>query len=93
MPNPKTGTVAVDISKAVQEVKRGKVEYRVDKDGNMHVSIARVSCDSANIIDYLTALCELIVKVRPSSVKGTNIKNAVIHTTMGPSIKITFAGR
>ena len=93
MPNPKTGTVAVDISKAVQEIKRGKVEYRVDKDGNIHVSIARVSFDSAKIIDNLTALCELIVKVRPSSVKGTYIKNAVIHTTMGPSIKITFAGR
>jgi large subunit ribosomal protein L1 len=93
MPNPKTGTVAVDISKAVQEIKRGKVEYRVDKDGNIHVSIARVSFDSAKIIDNLTALCDLIVKVRPSSVKGTYIKNAVIHTTMGPSIKITFAGR
>ena len=93
MPNPKTGTVAVDIAKAVQEIKRGKVEYRVDKDGNVHVSIARASFDTNKIVDNLQALCDLIVKVRPSSVKGTYIKNAVIHTTMGPSIKITFAGR
>ena len=93
MPNPKTGTVAVDIAKAIHEIKRGKVEYRVDKDGNVHVSIARASFDDSKIVDNLRALCELIVKVRPSSVKGVYIKNAVIHTTMGPSIKITFAGR
>jgi large subunit ribosomal protein L1 len=93
MPNPKTGTVAVDIAKAIHEIKRGKVEYRVDKDGNVHVSIARVSFDTTKIAENLQSLCDLIVKVRPSSVKGTYIKNAVIHTTMGPSIKITFAGR
>ncbi len=93
MPNPKTGTVAVDIAKAITEIKAGKVEYRVDKEGNIHVAIARCSFDTDKIIDNLTAVCETIVKVRPSAVKGTYIKNAVIHTTMGPSLKITFEGR
>jgi len=93
MPNPKTGTVAVDIAKAIQEIKAGKVEYRVDKEGNVHVSIARVSFDANKIIDNLTILCETIVKVRPAAVKGNYIKSAVIHTTMGPGIKLTFAGR
>lgn len=93
MPNPKTGTVSMDIAKAVQEIKAGKVEYRVDKEGNIHVAIARCSFDTNKIIDNLTAICETIVKVRPAAVKGTYIKNAAIHTTMGPAIKITFEGR
>lgn len=93
MPNPKTGTVAIDIAKAIQEIKAGKVEYRVDKEGNVHVSIARVSFDSKKVLDNLTLLCETIVKVRPAAVKGVYIKNAVVHTTMGPAIKITFNGR
>ncbi len=93
MPNPKTGTVAMDIAKAVQEIKAGKVEYRVDRDGNIHVSIARCSFDTNKIIDNLNVICDQIVKVKPASVKGVYIKNAVIHTTMGPAIKITFEGR
>lgn len=93
MPNPKTGTVAVDIAQAIEEIKRGKVEYRVDKDGNIHVSIARVSFPTEKVVDNLRALCEMIIKVRPASVKGTYVKNAVIHTTMGPSIKIAMPGR
>jgi large subunit ribosomal protein L1 len=93
MPNPKTGTVSPDIGKAITEIKAGKVEYRCDKEGNMHISVARVSFDVKKIIDNLNAVCETIVRVRPSSVKGFFIKNAVIHTTMGPAIKITFPGR
>ena len=93
MPNPKTGTVAMDIAKAIQEIKAGKVEYRVDKDGNIHVSIARCSFDTDKIIDNLNTICDQIVKVKPASIKGVYIKNAVIHTTMGPAIKITFNGR
>ncbi len=93
MPNPKTGTVAVDIAKAIAEIKAGKIEYRVDKEGNIHVSIARCSFETAKIVDNLTAICETIVKVKPSAVKGIYIKNAVIHTTMGPAVKITFDGR
>ena len=93
MPNPKTGTVNPDIARAVKEIKAGKVEYRVDKEGNMHVSIARVSFDDQKIVDNLNALLDAIIKARPSAVKGTYIKNAVIHTTMGPAIHITFNGR
>ena len=93
MPNPKTGTVAVDIKKAVEEIKAGKVEYRTDKEGNVHVAIARCSFDDNKIIENLTAICETIIRIKPSAVKGTYIKNAVIHTTMGPGVKITFNGR
>lgn len=93
MPNPKTGTVSMDIAKAIQEIKAGKVEYRVDKEGNIHVTIARCSFDTDKIVENLTLLCDTIVRVKPQAVKGTYIKNAVIHTTMGPAVKITFEGR
>ncbi len=93
MPNPKTGTVSPDITKAVKEIKAGKVEYRVDKEANMHVSIARVSFEAGKIAENLKALTDAIVKARPAAVKGDFIKTAVIHTTMGPSIKFTFEGR
>lgn len=93
MPNPKTGTVNPDIAKAIKDIKAGKVEYRVDKEANMHVSIGRVSFEENKLADNLNALTEAIVKARPAVVKGTYIKNAVIHTTMGPSIKFTFNGR
>ena len=93
MPNPKTGTVSMDITKAIKDIKAGKVEYRVDKEANMHVSIARVSFDDKKIAENLKALCEAIVKARPATVKGTYIKNAVLHTTMGPAIHFTFEGR
>ena len=93
MPNPKTGTVNPDIAKAIKDIKAGKVEYRVDKEANMHVSIARVSFDNKKIEENLTALIDAILKARPASVKGTYIKNAVIHSTMGPAIHFTFNGR
>ena len=93
MPNPKAGTVNPDIAKAVKEIKAGKVQYRVDKEANMHVSIARVSFETSKIEDNLRALVDAVVKARPASVKGTFIKNAVIHTTMGPAIHFTFNGR
>lgn len=93
MPNPKAGTVSPDVTKMVKEIKAGKVEYRVDKEANMHVSIARVSFEASKIAENLTALCEAVIKARPAAVKGTYVKNAVIHTTMGPAIHITFAGR
>ena len=86
MPNPKAGTVAPDIAKAIKEFKLGKVEYRLDKDANMHLSIGRVSFDSAKLVENLEALVSTLLRVRPAAVKGTYIKNAVVHTTMGPSI-------
>ena len=93
MPNPKTGTVNPDIARAIKEIKAGKVEYRVDKEANMHVSIARVSFENKKIEENLQALVDAVLKARPASVKGTYVKNAVIHTTMGPAIHFTFDGR
>ena len=93
MPNPKTGTVNPDIAKAINEIKAGKVEYRVDKEANMHVSVAKVSFDAGKIAENVKALTETLVKVKPAAVKGVYIKNAVIHTTMGPAIPFTFEGR
>ena len=93
MPNPKTGTVSPNIAQAIKEIKAGKVEYRVDKEANMHVSIARCSFEDAKIVENLTALCEAIIKAKPSVVKGNYIKTAAIHTTMGPAVNFTFQGR
>ena len=92
MPNPKAGTVAPDIAKAVKEFKLGKVQYRLDKDANMHLSIGRVSFESAKLVENLKALTSTLVKVRPAAVKGSYIKTAVVHTTMGPSIRFVFDG-
>lgn len=92
MPNPKTGTVAVDIAKAIKEIKLGKVEYRLDKNANMSLTIGRVSFATEDLVDNLVALTSTLVKVRPAAVKGSYIKTAVVHTTMGPSIHFTFEG-
>lgn len=92
MPNPKTGTVAVDIAKAIKEIKLGKVEYRLDKNANMSLTIGRVSFAAEDLVDNLVALTSTLVKVRPAAVKGSYIKTAVVHTTMGPSIRFTFEG-
>ena len=93
MPNPKTGTVAVDIAKAITEIKGGKVEYRVDKEGNLHLTVGRSSFDTEKLIENLTVVCDTLMKVRPSAVKGVYVKNVVLHTTMGPAINFTFNGR
>ena len=93
MPNPKTGTVTMDLAKAIHDIKAGKVEYRTDKEANMHVSIAKVSFDADKIAENLTALVEAVLKARPAACKGTYIRTAVIHTTMGPAINFTFNGR
>ena len=92
MPNPKTGTVAVDIAKAIKEIKLGKVEYRLDKNANMSLTIGRVSFAAEDLVDNLVALTSTLVKVRPAAVKGSYIKTAVVHTTMGPSIRFNFEG-
>ena len=92
MPNPKAGTVSPDIAKAIKEIKAGKVEYRVDKQANMHISVARVSFDDVKVVENITALTEALIKAKPAAVKGAFFKNAVISTTMGPGIKFTFAG-
>ncbi|MCI0130854.1 50S ribosomal protein L1 [Vagococcus sp. CY53-2] len=88
MPNPKTGTVTMDVTKAVEEVKAGKVTYRVDKQGNIHVPIGKVSFDDAKLIENFEALNDVIVKAKPAATKGTYIQNLTITTTFGPGIKV-----
>ncbi|CAM3557561.1 50S ribosomal protein L1 [Erysipelothrix sp. HDW6B] len=90
MPNPKTGTVTMDVTKAVEEIKKGKIEYRVDKESNINTIIGKLSFDDSAIIENFKALNDTIVKARPAAVKGTYIKNLVITTTMGPGLKVAI---
>ncbi|AEH46178.1 50S ribosomal protein L1 [Parageobacillus thermoglucosidasius] len=88
MPNPKTGTVTFDVAKAVQEIKAGKVEYRVDKAGNIHVPIGKVSFDNEKLVENFTTIYEAILKAKPAAAKGTYVKNVTVTSTMGPGIKV-----
>jgi large subunit ribosomal protein L1 len=88
MPNPKTGTVTFDVAKAVKEIKAGKVEYRVDKAGNIHVPIGKISFDNEKLVDNFTTIYETILKVKPAAAKGTYVKNVTVTSTMGPGIKV-----
>ena len=88
MPNPKTGTVTMDVTKAVQETKAGKVTYRTDKDGNVHMPIGKVSFDDEKLVENFRTVFDLLLKSKPTSAKGTYMKNVVISTTMGPSVKV-----
>lgn len=92
MPNPKLGTVTFDVARAVKEVKAGKIEFKVDKSGNMHVPIGKVSFGVNKLKENLTALLETVVKAKPSTSKGTYLKSITISTTMGPGIKIDAVG-
>ncbi|NLJ41475.1 MAG: 50S ribosomal protein L1 [Clostridiales bacterium] len=88
MPNPKSGTVTMDVGKAVSDIKAGKVEYRVDKWGIVHVPIGKVSFDNEKINENFAALMDAIVKAKPASSKGTYLKSVVLSSTMGPGVKI-----
>ena len=88
MPNPKTGTVSPDIAKAIAEVKAGKVTYRADKEGNMHVVAGQLSFDDEKLLENIKAVCNQVIKVKPQACKGVYIKNCVLSSTMGPSIKM-----
>ena len=88
MPNPKTGTVTIDVAKAVEETKMGKVNYRTDSYGNIHGIIGKVSFDEEKLVENLKYFVESIIKVKPTTVKGTYIKNISVSSTMGPGIKI-----
>ena len=88
MPNPKTGTVTFEVEKAVKDIKAGKVEYRVDKQSNIHVPIGKVSFENEKLEENFIALTEQLVKVKPQSSKGTYMKNVSISSTMGPGIKV-----
>ena len=91
MPNPKTGTVTMDVAKAVKETKAGKVTYRTDKEGNVQLTIGRVSFDNEKLVENFTAIYDLLVKIKPSTSKGVYMKNIAISSTMGPSIKVSAA--
>ena len=88
MPNPKTGTVTMDTAKAVKEVKGGRVEYRTDSYGNVHVLVGKVSVTEEQLLENIKAFVSLIMKSKPSVVKGEYIKNISVSSTMGPGIKI-----
>ena len=88
MPNPKTGTVTMDVAKAVEEIKKGKVEYRTDKAGNINLMIGKVSFADEQLVENFKAIYNTVAKARPAAVKGTYIKNLVMATTMGPGIHV-----
>lgn len=88
MPNPKTGTVTMDITNAVNEVKKGKITYRVDKEGNINVPIGKVSFDDDKLVENFKAVYNQIKRVKPQKVKGAYMKNLTLHTTMGPGIHV-----
>ena len=88
MPNPKLGTVTTDIAKAVTEQKAGKVEYRADKNGIVHVPIGKKSFTEAQLADNFKAICGAILRAKPASAKGTYLKSLVISSTMSPGVKI-----
>ena len=88
MPNPKTGTVTMDITKAVEDVKKGKVEYRVDKEGNINCIIGKLSFSDEKLVENFRALYDVLLRARPAAVKGIYMKNIVVSSTMSPGIKV-----
>jgi len=88
MPNPKTGTVTFDVTRAINEIKAGKVEYRVDKAGNIHVPIGKASFEDQKLIENFNTIFDTMVKVKPSAAKGTYMKNVTVASTMGPGVKV-----
>ncbi|ATZ16692.1 large subunit ribosomal protein L1 [Entomoplasma freundtii] len=92
MPNPKTGTVTMDVTKAIDDVKKGKVEYRADKEGNIHSILGKASFSNEQLENNFKAVFEAIQKAKPQTVKGDYILNVSISTTMGPGIKVAVPG-
>ena len=90
MPNPKTGTVTMDVEKAVNDVKAGRVEYRTDSFGNVHAAIGKVSFAAEDLLENLESFVSTIIKLKPATVKGDYVKNITISSTMGPGIKISL---
>lgn len=88
MPNPKTGTVTMDLGKAVQEVKAGKIDFKVDKFGIIHTSVARMSFDANKIYDNAMEVLQAIIKLKPTSTKGTYVKSITVSSTMSPGVKV-----
>src|SRR5690625_2114241 len=90
MPNPKTGTVTFEVEKAVNEIKAGKVEYRVDKASNLHVPIGKISFDEEQLVENFNAIAETVAKIKPQTSKGTYVRNVSVTSTMGPGIKVDY---
>jgi len=88
MPNPKTGTVTMDVAKAVEEVKAGKIDFKVDKFGNIHAGVARASFEGGKIKENVNELVQTLVKLKPSAAKGTYIKSIYLSATMSPSVQV-----
>jgi large subunit ribosomal protein L1 len=91
MPNPKSGTVTFEVEKAVKDVKAGKIEYRVDKTGIIHVPVGKKSFDAEQLVNNATAFLLAILKARPASAKGQYLRSAVVSSTMGPGVKLDTA--
>lgn len=89
MPNPKAGTVTFDVAKAIQEIKAGKIEFRLDKAGQIHAPIGKVSFDNVKLVENFTALVEAIVRAKPAAAKGVYLKNIAVSSTMGPSVRVS----
>jgi large subunit ribosomal protein L1 len=89
MPNPKTGTVTMDVAKALQEIKAGKVEYRLDKAANVHCRIGKASFDKQQLLENYLAIIETIIKVKPAAAKGQYIKSITLSSTMGSGVKVS----
>jgi large subunit ribosomal protein L1 len=92
MPNPKAGTVSMDVAKAVRDIKAGKIEFRVDKTGNVHAPIGKVSFTADQLRDNLQAFLDTILKAKPSAAKGTYLRSATISSTMGPGVRLDTSG-
>jgi large subunit ribosomal protein L1 len=92
MPNPKSGTVAMDIARAVKEIKAGKIEFRVDKTGNIHGPIGKISFSKEQLHDNLNTFVEAVVRAKPSAAKGTFLRSVTVSSTMGPGVPVDTAG-
>jgi large subunit ribosomal protein L1 len=90
MPNPKAGTVTFDVTKAVQEIKAGKIEYRLDKSGQIHAGIGKVSFGADKLEENFKALMDALVRAKPAAAKGVYLKNVAISSTMGPSVHVNL---
>ena len=91
MPNPKTGTVTTDVTKAIEDIKKGRIEYRTDSYGNVHAIIGKVSFDADKLVENLQAFVTTIVKSKPQTAKGQFIKNISVSSTMGPGVKVDIS--
>lgn len=91
MPNPKTGTVTMDTKKAVEDVKKGRVEYRTDSYANVHALVGKVSFDDEKLVDNVKAFMDVIIKSKPQAAKGVYLKNVSLASTMGPGIKVDLS--